>query len=92
MKLLERTKSKITKDKNGENVPLLEITEVILVHCNILNNDYQHDFRVLFTFIPNRSFCQLLDILPKSFVFLKNLLIQNFHILKHGLLIKILNQ
>ena len=47
MKLLGSTKNKITKDKNGENVPHLEITEVILVHCNIVNNDYQQDSRVL---------------------------------------------
>ena len=46
MKLLSSTKSKITEDKNGENVPHLEITEVVLVHCNVFNNDYQHIFRV----------------------------------------------
>ena len=56
MKLLESTKNKITKDKNGENVPHLEITEVVLVHCNIVNNDYQHDSRVLYTFVPNKPF------------------------------------
>ena len=43
MKLLGSSKSKTAKDKNGENVPHLEITEVVLLHCNILNNDYQHD-------------------------------------------------
>ena len=43
MKLLGSTGNKITKDKNGENVPHLEITEVVLVHCNIVNNDYQED-------------------------------------------------
>ena len=47
MKLVGSTKNKITKDKNGENVPHLEITEVVLVHCNMVNNDYQHDSRVL---------------------------------------------
>ena len=47
MKLLESTENKLTKDKNGENVPHLEITEVILVHCNIVNKDYQQDSRVL---------------------------------------------
>ena len=46
MKLLGSTKNKITKDKNGENVPHLEITKVVLVHCNMVNNDYQHDSRV----------------------------------------------
>ena len=50
MKLLGSTKNKITKDKNGENVPHLEITEVVLVHCNIVNNDYQQDLRVLFSY------------------------------------------
>ena len=72
MKLLERTKSKITKDENGENGPHLEITEVLLVHCNIINNSYQRHSRVLYTFVPNKSFGQLLDISPKNFIFLKN--------------------
>ena len=54
MKLLGRTENKITKDKNGENVPHLEITEVVLVHCNMVNNDYQQDSRVLCTFVPNK--------------------------------------
>ena len=62
MKLLGSTKNKITKDKNGENVPHLEITEVVLVHCNIVKSDYQQDSRVLYKFIPNKSFGQLLDI------------------------------
>ena len=48
MKLLGSTKNKVTKDKNGENVPHLETTEVVLVHCNIVNNDYQHDSRALY--------------------------------------------
>ena len=71
MKLLGSTKSKITKDKNGENVPYLEITEVVLVNYNIANNDYQQDLRVLYTFIPDRSIFQLLDISQKNFIFLK---------------------
>ena len=71
MKLLARTKNKITKDENGENVPHLEITEVVLVHCNIINNDYQQDSTVLYTFVPNKSFGQLLDISPKNFIFLR---------------------
>ena len=69
MKLLESTKRKITRDENGENVPHLEITEVILVHYNIVNNDYQQDSRVLFIFFPNKSFSQLLDISSKTFTF-----------------------
>ena len=67
----------------------LKITEVVLVHCNIVNNNYQQHLRFLYTFILNKSFGQLLDLLPKNFVF-KNLT-QNFHILKYGLLIKIRN-
>ena len=47
MKSLGSNENEITKDKNGENVPHLEVTQVILVHCNIVNNDYQHDSRVL---------------------------------------------
>ena len=66
MKLLGSTKSKITKDKNSENVPNLEITEVVLVHCNIVNNDYQQDSRVLYT---KKSFGQLLDISLKTLYF-----------------------
>ena len=62
MKLLGSTKS--------ENVPP-EITEVALIHCNIVNNDYQQDSRVLCTFVPNKSFGQLLDISPKNSIFLK---------------------
>ena len=68
-KLFGSTKSKITNDKNGENVPHLEITEVALVHCNVFNNGYQQDSRVLNTFVPNKSFVQLLDISPKNVMF-----------------------
>ena len=60
MKLLESTKNKITEDENGENVPHLEITVVVLVHCNIVNNDYQQDTGVLYTFVPNKAFGSLL--------------------------------
>ena len=91
MKLLGSTKNKITKDKIGENVPHLEITEVVLVHCNTVDNDYQQDSRVLYTFVSNKLFDQSLDIFQKMFVFLKSLLIQNLYTIKHDLLIKILN-
>ena len=63
MKLLGGTENKITKDKNGENVPHLEITEVVLVHCNIVNNDYQQDSRVLYIFVLNKPFGSLLKFL-----------------------------
>ena len=71
MKLLGSTKNKITKDKNGENVPNLEITEVVLVHYNIVNNDYQQDPRVLYTFVPNKPFGSFLEISPTNYIFLK---------------------
>ena len=71
MKLLGSTESKITKDKIGENVPHFEIAEVVLVHCNIVNNDYQQDSRVLYTFVPNKPFGSLLEISPKNHIFLK---------------------
>ena len=67
MKLLGSTKNKITKDENSENVPHLEITDVVLVHFNIVNNDYQQDSRVLDLFFPNKLFDLLLDISPKYF-------------------------
>ena len=72
MTLLGSTKNKITKDKNGESVLHLEITEEVLVHSNIVNNDYLLDLRVLYTFVPNKLFGQLLDISPKNFIFFKN--------------------
>ena len=71
MKLLGSTENKITKNKNGENVPHLEITEVLLVHCDIVNNDYQQDSRVLYTFVPNKPFGSLLEISPTNHIFLK---------------------
>ena len=55
MKLLGSTVSKINKDKNGENVPNLEVVEVVLVHCNLVNNDYQQESRILYTFVPNKT-------------------------------------
>ena len=67
--LLGSTKGKITKDKNGKSMPHLEINEVLLVDCNIVNNDYQQDSRVLCTFVGNKSFGQLLDISLKNYKF-----------------------
>ena len=83
MKLLGSTKSKITKDKNGKNVPHLVIAEVVLVHCSIVNSDYQQDSRVLYTFVPNKLFGQFLDISPKNFIFLKTWYDLLIKILKH---------
>ena len=73
MKLLGSTKNKITKDKNSENEPHLEITEVILVHCNIVNNEYKQDSRGFYIFVPNKIFSSLLEISSKNHIFLKPL-------------------
>ena len=74
MKLLGSTESKITKDKKGENVPHLEIVELVLVHCNLVSNDYQQDSRILYTFVPNKAFGSLLEILPPHhFFFFENI-------------------
>ena len=70
MKLLGSTKSKMTKKENGENISNFEITELLFVQY-IINNNYQRNSRVLYTYIPNESFGQLLDISPKNFIFLK---------------------
>ena len=71
MHLFGSTKNKITKDKNGENVPHLEIIEIVFVHCNIAKNDYQQDLRVLYTSVPNRPLGILLETSPKNHIFLK---------------------
>ena len=60
MKLLGSNESKIAKDKNGENVPHLEIVELVLIHCNIVNNNYQQNSRILYAFVPNKPFGSLL--------------------------------
>ena len=67
MELLGSTKSKITKSQNSENVPHLAITEVVLVHCYIINNNYQQNSRILYMFVPNKPFGQLLDISQNFF-------------------------
>ena len=71
MKMLESTENKITKDKNGENVLHFEITEVVLVHCDIVNIDYQQDSGFLHTFFSNKPFGSLLEVSPKNYIFLK---------------------
>ena len=68
-KLLGSTENKITKDEYGENVPHLEITEVVLVHCDIGNNYYQQDSRVLYTFNPNKSFGSFMKFLQEIISF-----------------------
>ena len=71
MKLLVSTKSKITEAENGENVPYLDMREVTVIHCNVVNNSCQQNARVLHTFVPSKSFVQLSDISRESFIFLK---------------------
>ena len=66
MKLLGSTEKDNCSDKNSENVPKLESVEVILVHCNLIKNDYQDASKVLFSFVPNNQFGQLINISPRS--------------------------
>ena len=73
MKLLGSTEDIIDSDKNSENVPRLENVEVVLVHCNLVNNSYQQHSRVLFTFVPNKQYGQLISISPHSLIFLKTM-------------------
>ena len=74
MKLLGSPENKINKYKNGENVPHLTITEIVLVHCNIVNKDYQQDSRVLHPFVPNKLSGSLLEISPKNHIILKKII------------------
>ena len=71
MKLLGSTKGKITKDKSGENVPHLEIVELVLIPCSLVNSNYQQNSRILYTFAPNKPFGSLLEISPPNHIFLK---------------------
>ena len=66
MKLLGSTKKDVDSDKNSENVPKLESVEVVLVHCNLVKNDYQHTSNNLFSLVPNKPFGQLINISPHS--------------------------
>ena len=71
MKLLESTESKMTKDKSGENVPHLAVVELVLTHCDLVNNDSQQNFRILYTFVQNKRFGSLLEISAQNHIFLK---------------------
>ena len=73
MKLLGITKDIIDENKNSENVPRLENVEVVLVHCNLVNNSYQQHSRLLFTFVPTKQYGQLISVSPHSVVFLKTM-------------------
>ena len=71
MKLLGSRKKSVDKDKNGEDVPKLESVEVVLVHCNLVNNSYLQASKVLFTFVPNKKFGQLITVSPHSLTIIK---------------------
>ena len=70
MKLFGSTKKLIDKTKNGEKVPSLEVVEVVLVQCNLVDNQYQQKSEVLYTFTPNKSYAYLLNVEPSNLVFL----------------------
>ena len=73
MKLLGSNESKITKDKHGENTPHLEIVELVLIHFNLVENNYQQNSRILYTFVPNKPFSSLLEMSPPNHIFLKTI-------------------
>ena len=62
--------------KDGENVPKLESVEIVLVHCNLVKNDYQHTSKVLFTSVPNKQFRQLVNISPHSLTMMNTINIE----------------
>ena len=70
MKLLGSTKKDVDQDKDGEDVPKLESVEVVLVHCNLVNNNYQQASKVLFTFVPNKQIGQLINVAPHTLIML----------------------
>ena len=71
MKLLGSIESKLTKNKNAENIAHLELVELVLMHCNLINNDYQQDSKILYTFVPSKPFGSLLEISVTNHIFLK---------------------
>ena len=71
MKLLGRTKKYVDKDNDEEDVPKVKSVEVVLMHCNLVNNSYQQASKVLFTFVPNKQFGQLITISPHLLTMLK---------------------
>ena len=71
MKLVGSAKKHVNKNKDGEDLPKLESVEVVLVHLNLVNNSYQQASKVLFTFVPNKRFGQLITISPYSLTTLK---------------------
>ena len=73
MKLLGSTKKDVDSDKNNENVPKLQSVEIVLVHCKLVKNDYEHTSKVLFSFVSNKQFGQLINILPQSLTMMNTL-------------------
>ena len=69
--MLVSTKKNCDEDKDAENVTILEYVEVVLVHCNLVKNNYQHTSKVLFTFVPNKQFRQIINISPHSLTMMK---------------------
>ena len=80
MILLASRKKDVDKDKDGETVPKLESVEVLLVHCNLVKNDYQHWSTVLFSFVPNKKFGQLINISPNIFTMMDRVNTESSHI------------
>ena len=68
MRLLGSTKNDVDADKNGEIVPKLESVELVLVHCNLVKNSYQHASKVLFSFVPDKQFGQLINIKQNALI------------------------
>ena len=71
MQLLGSTKKEVNKDKDGELVPKIENVDVVLIHCNVVNNTHEQKSRVLYYFVPDKQFCQLITIKPELLIFLK---------------------
>ena len=91
MNVLESTKKVVDQGKNGENVPKLQSVEVVLGHCNLVKNDYHLTSRVLFSFVPNKEFGQLINIAPYSLTIMSTVN-TNFFLLKFGLQINLVKQ
>ena len=91
MKLLGSSTDTTDGDKNSELVPKSESVDLVLVHCNLVNNSYQQASKVLFTFVSNKKYGQLITVSPETLIMLK-LLILNFDLLKFGLRIKIIDR
>ena len=80
MRLLGSTKKFVDANKNGEIVPKLESVEVVLVHCNLVKNDYQHPSKFLFSFVPNKQFGQLINISPDTLTIMNTVKTEFSHI------------